>query len=203
MSKAADGIIDLYSRRALDWDEDRGRSLVEKPWLDRFLDHVAQPGSVLDLGCGSGEPIAHYLIEQGRRVTGVDASPELINLCRARFPDQDWIVADMRSLNLGRRFDGLVAWHSSFHLTPEAQTALFGVLAAHLEPGGVLMFTSGGLHGERIGAWRGEPLYHGSLSPAEYRAALAGAGFVVLDHVQDDAACGGATVWLARRSVSD
>jgi SAM-dependent methyltransferase len=89
MVEPADGIIDLYSRRAAEFDADRGRSLNEQPWLDAFLEHVPQAGSVLDLGCGSGEPIARHLIEQGRRVTGVDASPGLIALCRERFPEQD------------------------------------------------------------------------------------------------------------------
>lgn len=199
----AEAVIDLYSRRAREWDADRGRSLFERAWLDRFLDHVPAMGSVLDLGCGSGEPIARYLIEQGRKITGVDGSPGLIDLCRERFPGQDWIVADMRGLDLERVFDAVIAWHSAFHLTPAAQRALFAVYARHVTPGGVLMFTSGSRPGEEIGAWRGEPLYHGSLSLQDYRAGLGTAGFDLLDHVLDDATCGGATVWLARRRVSD
>lgn len=199
MAGPADGIIDLYSRRAAEFDTDRGRALNEKAWLDVFLDHVPEAGTVLDLGCGSGEPITRYLIGRGRKVTGVDASPGLIDLCRKRFPDQDWIVEDMRELDLSRTFDGLIAWHSSFHLTRDDQRALFPVLARHLKPGGVLMFTSGDEDGERIGEWRGEPLYHASLSTAEYRERLEAAGFVVLRHVVGDYDAGGITVWLCRR----
>ncbi len=194
----ADEIIDLYSRRAADWDADRSRGLSEKPWLDRFLAHIPKAGSVLDLGCGSGEPIARHLIEQGRAVTGVDAASGLIDLCRARFPDQVWIVADMRGLDLGRRFDGLIAWHSSFHLSRHDQRALFAVFARHLEPGGVLMFTSGDEDGERIGQWRGEPLYHASLSTTEYRERLEACGFEVLHHAVGDDAPGEVTGWLCR-----
>lgn len=195
----ADGIVDLYSRRAAEFDADRGRSLNEEPWLDAFLDHVPSAGTVLDLGCGSGEPIAGYLIGRGRQVTGVDASPGLIALCRERFPEQDWIVADMRGLDLGRTFDGMIAWHSSFHLTGADQRALFPVLARHLKPGGVLMFTSGHEDGERIGEWRGEPLYHASLSTAEYRERLEAEGFTIVRHVVGDYEAGGITVWLCRR----
>lgn len=197
---AADGIIDLYSRRAADWDADRGRDLTtETPWLEVFLAHVPEAGQVLDLGCGSGQPIARHLIEQGRAVTGVDASPGAIALCQKRFPDQDWIVADMRGLDLGRAFDGLIAWHSSFHLTREGQRALFAVYARHLGPGGVLMFTSGDQDGETVGQWRGEALYHASLSSAEYRKRLEDSGFEILTHAVGDYDRGGVTVWLARR----
>jgi len=200
MTGPADEIIDLYSRRAADWDADRGRGLSERPWLDRFLAHIPKAGAVLDLGCGSGEPIARHLIEQGRAVTGVDAAPGLIDLCRARFPDHDWIVADMRGLDLGRRFDGLIAWHSSFHLSRPDQRALFAVFARHLEPGGVLMFTSGDEDGERIGQWRGEPLYHASLSTTEYRERLEACGFEVIHHAVGDYARGEVTGWLCRLS---
>jgi hypothetical protein len=31
---------------------------------------------------------------------------------RERFPDQGWIVADMRTLTLDRRFDGILAWRT-------------------------------------------------------------------------------------------
>lgn len=202
MGGPARGIIDLYSGRALDWDQDRGKTLIEKPWLDAFLGHVAAAGSVLDLGCGSGEPIGRYVIDQGRAVTGIDAAPGLIELCRRRFPDHDWRVADMRRLDLGRTFDGLIAWHSAFHLTPRDQRRMFAVYARHLAPGGVLMFTSGTEEGETVGEWRGEPLYHGSLSVEEYRTALTAAGFEVLDNRVGDPGTGGATVWLARARVA-
>ena len=203
MKPPVEAVIDLYSRRALEWDADRGRSLIEKAWLDAFLTDIPENGSILDLGCGSGEPVAGYLIGRARRLTGVDAAPGLIDLCRARFPQQDWRVADMRGLDLGRRFDGVIAWHSAFHLTPTDQQAMFAVYARHVASGGVLMFTSGSKAGEQPGEWRGEPLYHGSLSPEAYRAGLEAAGFDVLAHAVDDPDCGGATVWLSRRRVRD
>ncbi|HET9161228.1 MAG TPA: class I SAM-dependent methyltransferase, partial [Caulobacteraceae bacterium] len=79
---AADAIVELYARRWADWDRDRGRDLFEKPWLDRFLALVPAGETVVDLGCGMGEPIGRYLIDQGRRVTGVDSSLGAIDLAR-------------------------------------------------------------------------------------------------------------------------
>jgi hypothetical protein len=60
------------------------------------------------------------------------------------------------------------------------------------------LFTSGPAHGEAIGSYRGEPLYHGSLDEAEYRMLLDDHGFDVVTHVAEDPGCGGHTVWLAR-----
>ncbi len=155
---------------------------------------------MLDIGCGMGEPIASYLIEKGHRVTGVDSSASMIELCRRRFPKQQWHVADMRSLHLNCRFDGLLAWDSFFHLTPEHQRAMFEVFAAHAAPRGVLMFTSGPAHGEAIAEFEGDPVYHASLDPDEYRRHLDVAGFAVISHVAQDPHCQGHTVWLAQRS---
>jgi SAM-dependent methyltransferase len=191
-------IVGLYEDHAAAFDLERGRSLIEQPWLDRFLALLPPGGTVLDVGCGMAEPIACYLIAQGVQVTGVDSSPSLVAMSRERFPDHEWLMADMRELDLGRRFDGLIAWHSMFHLTPAGQRPMFALFAKHLKPSGVLMFTSGPEHGERIGEWQGEPLYHGSLDPEEYRQLLAANGFTIVDHMLNDAGCGGATVCLAQ-----
>ena len=112
MSSDAARIIGLYERHARAFDNARGRSLFERTWLDRFLALVPSGARILDIGCGSGEPIARYLIEQGHAVTGADSSAPMINLCRERFPDHDWIVGDMRTLDIGNRFAGLIAWDS-------------------------------------------------------------------------------------------
>jgi SAM-dependent methyltransferase len=191
-------IVDLYERHAHNWDADRGRSLFEKPWLDRFAALLPRGASILDIGCGSAEPIGRYLIERGFRLTGVDASPALIALCRARFPGQSWAVADMRALALGRTFDGLIAWDSFFHLSHEHQRRMFPIFRKYSAPGAALLFTSGPVHGEAIGSYRDEPLYHASLSEAEYHALLAANGFAVVRHVAEDPDCGRHTVWLAQ-----
>jgi trans-aconitate methyltransferase len=197
-----EAIIGLYERHAWDFDRDRGRALQEKAWLDRFLSHVRQPRTVLDIGCGMAEPIARYIIEAGCHVVGVDSSPSMIRMCRARFPDAEWLVADMRALALHRRFDGVLAWDSFFHLHMDHQRAMFARFAAHAAPGAPLMFTSGPSEGEAIGSYCDERLYHASLNPAEYEQLLTSNGFSLRAHVEDDPECGEHTVWLATYGTS-
>lgn len=201
MSRSPSGrIAGLYEENAAAWDEQRGRELIEKRWLERFLVLVPAGGAVLDLGCATGEPIAASLIARGRHVTGIDSSPSLIAMARERLPEAEWIVGDMRALDLKRRFDGLIAWHSLFHLTPDDQRAMVPRFAEHARPGAALMFTSGPEAGEAIGEWQGQPLYHASLDPEEYEALLAASGFAVVERRLSDPDCGEASVWLAQMS---
>lgn len=201
MGPASDRIIDLYERTAALWDAERHRHRIdgERMWIERFLSHVGEHAGVLDIGCGSGEPIAADIVAAGHSVRGIDSAPSFIALCRHRFPAQEWILADMRQLDLGRAFGGILAWHSMFHLTAEDQESMFPLYARHAAPGAPLMFTSGPARGISIGSWQGEPLYHASLDSSEYEALLSENGFEVIDHVTEDPQCGGATIWLARR----
>jgi SAM-dependent methyltransferase len=199
MQNPADEIIDLYERHAHDYVADRGRRLAgERAWLDRFGALLPPGATILDIGCGSGEPMARDLIDHGFAVEGIDASPTLISVCRDRFPDQSWHVADMRTLALGRRFHGILAWDSFFHLRGDDQRGMFDVFRQHAAPGAALMFTSGTVEGEAIGSYHGEPLYHASLATETYRELLAGNGFRVVNHITDDPDCGHHTVWLAQ-----
>jgi hypothetical protein len=125
---------------------------------------LPRTGSILDIGCGSGEPIARYLIEAGYDLTGADSSPAMIEMCKSRFPNQNWLIEDMRILSLARRFEGLLAWDSFFHLRKDDQRKMFPIFRAHAAPNAALMFTSGPRDGEAMGTYRGEPLYHASLA---------------------------------------
>ena len=202
MRDMADRIIDHYERHARDWDAERNRQVspwTDKPWHDRFIAALPRAARVLDLGCGSGSPVARYMTERGLHVTGVDSSPTLISLCRQRLPHHDWLLGDMRSLGLPRRFDGVLAWDSLFHLTPDDQRRMFKIFARHVAPSAVLMFNSGPDQDERIGEYRGEPVYHASLSPDDYTALLSDRGFDIIAHVVEDWKTGGGrTVWFAR-----
>lgn len=199
-SSDADNVIDLYQTHAAAWVRLRGDGLVEKDWLDAFCEALPQGRRVLDIGCGSGRPIAGYLIGKGCRITGIDGAAALVERARESFPDHSWLTADMRTLPPLGQFGGLIAWHSLFHLRPEDQRPMFATFARLTVPGAALLFTSGTTHGEAIGSFEGRPLYHGSLDTAEYRNLLEANGFETIRHVESDPTCGGATVWLARRA---
>ncbi len=131
-------------------------------------------------------------------MTGVDSAVAMIGLCRGRLPCETWVVADMRGLSLGACFDGVLAWDSFVHLSPGDQRGMFAVFREHARPGAPLLFTSRPRHGEALGRFRGEVLYHASLDPAEYRTLLAAHGFRVVRHRAEDPEAHGRTVWLAR-----
>ena len=76
---------------------------------------------------------------------------------------------------------------------------MFAEFAHHSAPTALSMFNTGPTDGESIGSYRGDPLYHASLSAAEYKRLLAGSGFELDDHTVEDPQAGGRTVWLARR----
>lgn len=198
-----EAILATYRRQAVQWDRGRNRGLFERGWLERAARGLGAGAAVLDLGCGAGAPIAEWLIGQGFGVTGIDASPEMLALARGRFPQARWIRADMRGLALGRRYDLLIAWDSFFHLSPDDQRAMFPVFAAHLVPGGRLMFTSGPGAGEAWGRVGEEAVYHASLSPDEYVALMAANGMDLRGYLAEDPECDFHTIWLARRREED
>jgi hypothetical protein len=48
-------------------------------------------------------------------VTGVDSSPSLLDMCRRRFPEAEWLVGDMRELD-SAPLRAHPRWYSFFHL---------------------------------------------------------------------------------------
>ncbi|KHK04438.1 class I SAM-dependent methyltransferase [Desulfovibrio sp. TomC] len=176
---------------------------MESAYLAAVTKALAPGAAVLDLGCGAGEPLAGYFIRAGHPVVGIDGSPAMIARCRERFPAMTWLVGDMRRLSLGRTFGAVLAWDSFFHLGYDNQRAMFAVFAAHTSPGGLLLFTSGPDHGEATGIMDGLAFAHYSLSAAEYEELLTHHGFAVLQHVVEDPDCGGHTVWLAKKEISE
>jgi SAM-dependent methyltransferase len=200
-------VIDLarvYARHAREFDRVRTGSVMERPYLERAASLAPPPGRVLDVGCGSGEPIARYFVETGYAVTGIDFVDQMLSMCRSRFPGMMWRSMDMRDLELPDRFDIVIAWDSFFHLSPDDQRATFPRLSRHTAAGGVFMFTSGTTEGAAVGGdLFGDRLYHGSLDTDEYARLLDRHGYDVVLHNVEDVACGGHTVWIARRRHAD
>lgn len=192
---------DVYARRAESYDRQRTRLIGEARWLNRFARGLPEGAKVLDLGCGTGRPIADWLLGEGFRVTGADFAEPMLEIARARRPEGDWRLVDMRALDLGERFHGIVGWNSFFHLTPEEQHACLPRFAAHLEPDGVMMVTVGPRAGEAVGQVEGDAVYHASLSAAEYAGALEAAGLRMTAYMAEDPDCDQHSILMARRDA--
>ncbi|QIL38848.1 class I SAM-dependent methyltransferase [Pedobacter sp. HDW13] len=182
-----------------DWfAENRYADSVERVYLAPIIEQLPPNASMLDVGCGTGKPILEYFINHNVNVLGIDGSEKMIELARANFPGTRLILHDMRGLHLDEKFDVVIAWHSFFHLPAADQPAMFKVFKDHLNPDGILLFTSGTESGEAWGMNGGENLFHASLDTAEYHSLLRANQFVVLLHQVNDPDCGGANVWMAQ-----
>jgi len=189
----------IYEAEAAAYDAQRSRSLFEARWLARFAACLPPGGHVLDLGCGAGEPIARWFLAEGFRLTGVDFAPAMLAIARRRWPDVDWHEGDMRLLDLGQRFDGIVAWDSFFHLAADDQRRAIARIADHLRPGGMLLATVGPKEGEASGQVAGRRVYHASLSPAEYAVLLQKHGLRLTGFLAEDPECDSHSVLMARK----
>ncbi len=100
------------------------------------------PAALLDLGCGTGAH-ARALAAHGVDVHGVDLSEGMIRLARERGGDPAaFTLADCTAFDLGRTFDAVTAlFHvASYQTETAALDAMLRRAAAHLRPGGALLF---------------------------------------------------------------
>lgn len=189
------------------FDQNRSKNLIEKEYLDLVVKEISASSEILDLGCGAGYPIAKFFIEKNYNLTGVDGSEKMMDLFLkkfppAKFPNANFILADMREIKLRQKFDAIIAWDSFFHLTPDDQRQMFAIFASHIKPRGMLLFTSGPKAGEIWSDNNGENLYHASLSKKEYQELFEKFGFELVHHKEEDPDCQGHTVWVGRKKFS-
>jgi SAM-dependent methyltransferase len=154
-----------YDRLADVWNSDsfpRDNAIAQH---ERALQFVKHRGFALDVGCGSSGRIVELLRSRGFRVEGVDVSARMIELARSRHPDVTFYLADVCEWQLPRRYDFISAWDSIWHLPLAAQEPVLRKIMDGLNPGGVLIFTSGGLDsaGEKRDAAMGPPMYYSVL----------------------------------------
>ncbi|MDZ7283097.1 class I SAM-dependent methyltransferase [Sphingomonas sanguinis] len=106
-------------------------------------DRLPRSAAILDIGCGSGVPIAQWLVNDGFSVWGVDASPSLISAYRQNLPDMPAVCeAAQNSSFFDRTFVGVVSIGLIFLLGKGDQRKLLNSVANVLEPGGQFLFSA-------------------------------------------------------------
>lgn len=105
-----------------------------------FEAHCRRPlRTLLDLGSGAGHNAAH--LKATLACTLVDLSPDMLAQSRRLNPECEHVQGDMRSVRLGRVFDGVLIHDAVSYMASRADlAAAIGTAFAHTAPGGVAVF---------------------------------------------------------------
>jgi 2-polyprenyl-3-methyl-5-hydroxy-6-metoxy-1,4-benzoquinol methylase len=172
-----------YDALSARYDEAYGAETKYEPWLSDLCACVPAGGTVLDLGCGSGVPVARSLADAGYRVTGIDISEVQVRRARERVPQAEFIQADATAASFGdASFDAVVSLYALIHIPLAEQPPLLRKVAAWLRPGGWFVATTGhrawtGVDENWLGG--GVPMWWSHADAATNRAWLTQAGLTV------------------------
>jgi len=113
----------------------------EARFIERVVDAVSdgRARTLLELGSGGGNNASH--LKRRFECMLTDLSEEMLELSRSLNPECEHLVADMRTLRLGRTFDVVLVHDAIAYMTTEDDLrAAIETAAAHARPGGVAVF---------------------------------------------------------------
>jgi SAM-dependent methyltransferase len=136
------------------------------------------PFTILDFGCGPGRDLKS-MAALGHTAIGLEGAATFAAMARADTGCEIW-QQDFLALDLpAKRFDGIFANASLFHVPSRELPRVLRQLHAALKPAGVLF--SSNPHGENDEGWNGER-YGAYHDLAAWRRYLSHAGFTELEH---------------------
>jgi cyclopropane fatty-acyl-phospholipid synthase-like methyltransferase len=179
------------------------------PYLDRILEGLPAGAKVLDLGCGTGQPIAKYIVESGFQVTGVDESEQMLKFARQTVPEAELIQADMVTVELTDTFDAAVAWDSMFHVERKHHAAIYRKLANALREDARLLLSVGGsapAEDDSVEGFTsemyGQTFYYSGFAPEAECKLIEASGFEIELWEVDDPTSRGHIAVIARKLAS-
>ena len=165
-------VIAFFDRLAPGWDADMVRN---DAIIGTILDNagVTEGKDVLDVACGTGVLIPDYLKREVASVTGIDISPKMAEIAKAKFPQPEVTIlcGDVETTDFGKPFDCIVVYNAFPHF-PDPER-LITRLSELLKPDGTLTVAHG-MSREKIDAHHHGVASHVSngLMPAENLAAI-------------------------------
>lgn len=188
-----------YDKIAKQFQEHRS-STIGFDYVERFISYLPRDPFVLDIGCGTGVPLARQMVASGCTVHGIDISREMLRLARQNVPQASFEYANIVDWSTQNRYDGIIAWDSLFHLNVKHQKMVLPRIFRGLRDDGVALFTVGGMRGEVTSYMFGAKFYYSALSIEEYLEMIAGENCVVLFNERDDHTGHGHVVICVRKT---
>ncbi|MFG2729006.1 class I SAM-dependent methyltransferase [Streptomyces canus] len=172
-----------YDAVSLRYDETYGAETKYQQLLGDLCRRVPAGGTVLDLGCGSGVPVARTLTDAGHQVTGIDISEVQIRRARERVPQAEFIHVDATAATFAAAsFDAVVSFYALVHVPLDEQPPLLQKIAGWLRPGGWFVATTGhrawtGVEEDWLGG--GAPMWWSHADAATNREWIAQTGLTI------------------------
>jgi len=136
------GTYDVLASRWDDWSAQIVPEVREE-WARKIDAYLRAGERVVELGCGTGVPVARLLSER-YDYAGVDTSSGMLAKAREVLPNVPLMCADMHTVWLpSGSLGAVVAFFSISHTPRELHASLFEKIAEWLRPGGVFV---GNLH---------------------------------------------------------
>jgi len=176
-----------YDKIAHHWASDAFDSMNGIPQHERAIQFLKRSESAIDVGCGSNGRVIDLLLSRGFQVEGLDISAEMLALAKRRHPEVVFHHADICDWEFPKRFDFISGWDSIWHVPLDRHADVLKKLCAALKPGGIMIFTSGGVDvpGEVTNPCHGQPLYHAALGIPQLLRLIGEYG-CVLRHLEYD-----------------
>lgn len=146
VSEGYDEIADVYLA-------ERSPSAAETTALGSFLEPLTQDSTILDAGCGGGEPVLTRLTDHTRQAIGMDLSGGQLERAQRAAPAAALVRGDMATLPIkDDALDAVLAYHSLIHVPGDEHRTVIDEFARVLRPGGRLLVSEG------PGEWQGTNL---------------------------------------------
>lgn len=167
------------------WSEYRNKSKINQCIVE-FTRYLKPNSLVLDVGCGSGYPIASYLVDCGFEVIGIDVSEKMIERSNAlQLVNSKFLVSDILDFKSEKEFDAIIAFDSLWHIPLSKQSGIYGVISSLLNVGGYLLFTHGKHEGTVVGEMFNEEFIYSALDKEKVRGLLEENGFEIVSWMED------------------
>lgn len=160
----------LFDAIGADYEAAFGRPPMVGRAVDELLARLPPEAGILDIGSGTGRPVAHDLVAAGHRVTGLDVSAVMVEIARAQVPRATFVHVDVRDwVSPPDSWDAVCAFFPFLQM-PRADTArVLADVARWLVPGGHLATVTVPVDGEALaGEFLGHPVEITSFSPEAF-----------------------------------
>ncbi|CAA9197241.1 Ubiquinone biosynthesis O-methyltransferase, mitochondrial [Flavobacterium bizetiae] len=161
------------------WASVRNTAQVNSLIID-LTQKIKPKGKILDIGCGTGRPLAEYFADKNLSVTGIDLSENMITAAQSNgIRNSRFFVCDFFDFSSEEKFDAVIAWDSLFHFPKERQKDIYLKVSSLLSLGGYFLFTHGKEEDEHTDQMFGESFYYSCLSKIDVLKLMENSGFVI------------------------